>query len=219
MQLTRFSRGQTLLEFIIAMPIALFALFGIVYMSRFAVLSERAELALRYGGIAAFALQSNAYSAGNIYQNLNGLQPACPTPDIAILSGGGPMPGATSAPFWQPDTDIVPASSSCTASATGFGGSQFIASHFWAISTVNVNASVDIPNYLQGALGKKTSSANTTTTFIHSAYPGIILWCSTEVRSRVTGAITAQDTSPLPTPIPDGAPPPSPPPNNNGSCN
>lgn len=213
-----YSRGQTLLEFVIAMPIALLALFGIVYMSHYAVLSERAELALRYGGIAAFTTQSNSYSAGNIYQNLYGLQPNCPKPDLGILSGGGPMPGPTSAPFWQPDTDVLPETSSCTASASGFGGSQFIASHFWAITTVNVNASVDVPSYVQTALGSNTASANTTATFIHAAYPGVILWCSVEVRRRVDGAVTAQDSSPLPTPIPDGAPMPTPPPNNNGHC-
>jgi len=217
MQLIRGSRGQTIIEFIVAMPIALFALFGIIYVSRFAVLSERAELALRYGGIAAFTTQSGTYSAGNIYQSINGGN-SCPAPPLTILAGGGPLPGPTSAPFWQPDSDVTQ-NSSCTPGATGFGGSQFIASHFWAITTLNVNAGIDVPSYLQAALGTNAASANTTATFIHSAYPGIILWCSTEVRNRVESAITAQGSAIPPTPIPDGAPPPSPPPNNNGSCN
>jgi hypothetical protein len=84
---------------------------------------------------------------------------------------------------------------------------------------MNVQAGLDVPRYLQGALGANAGSANTTATFIHSAYPGIILWCSTEVRNRVYSAMTAQGSSIPPTPIPDGAAAPSPPPNNNGSCN
>jgi hypothetical protein len=215
MQLTRFSRGQTLIELVVAMPIVLFTLFAIIYVSRFSVMNERAELALRYGAIAAFNNSSNAYSAANIYQNLSGALPACPTPPAAILSGGGPFPGPTSAPFWRPDSTQTP---SCMSGATGFGGSQFIASHFWATTTVNVAASVNVPQYLQKAIGA-TGNANTTETFIHAAYPGIILWCSTEVRNRVFGAVTAQGSSVPPTPIPDGSSPPPLPPNNNGSCN
>jgi hypothetical protein len=218
MQLMRCSRGQTLLEFVFAMPLALFALFAIIYVSRFAVISERAELALRYGAIAAFNTQSGAYSAANIYQSINGAN-YCPAPPLTMLADGSPLPGPTSAPFWQPDTDVPTPSSTCAPGASGFGGSQFIASHFWAITTMNVQAGLDVPPYLRSALGTNATSANTTATFIHSAYPGIILWCSTEVRNRVYSAMTAQGSSVPPTPIPDGDPAPSPPPNNNGSCN
>lgn len=214
--LARRSRGQTLIEFVVAMPVVLFALFAIVYVSRLGVVNERAELALRYGAIAAFTTGTDAYSAASIYNNPNGALP-CPTPPISVLSGGGPFPGPTSAPFWQPDSD-VPQVASCSAGASGFGGSQFIASHFWATTTVSVQAGVDVPKYLQSAIGSN-GTATTTETFIHAAYPGIILWCSTEVRNRVNGAITAQGSSIPPTPIPDGSTPPPLPPNNNGSCN
>jgi TadE-like protein len=216
MQLTRFSRGQTLVELVVAMPIVLFVLFAIIYVSRLNVMNERAELALRYGALVAFNNTSNVYSAGNIYQNFSGALPACPTPPVAILSGGGPFPGPTSAPFWQPDSTQPGV---CTAGASGFGGSQFIASHFWATTTVQVQAAVNVPQYLRSAIGA-TGNANTVETFIHAAYPGIILWCSKEVRQRVQGAITASDSSPiLATPIPYGATPPPEPPNNNGACN
>lgn len=215
MQLMRYSRGQTIIEFVIAMPLVLFALFGIVYISRMGVINERAELALRYGALAAFNSGSNEYSAADIYQTMNGTMGPCPAPPISVVNGGGPFPGPTAGPFWQADT--VPQAPSCTASASGFGGSQFVASHFWATTTLNVQAGVAVPQYLQHAIGT-TGTANTTETFIHAAYPGVILWCSKEVRDRVKGAIQAQGSSPLPTPIPDGASPPPNPPNNNGSC-
>lgn len=216
--LKRFSRGQTVIEFVVAMPIVILALFAIMYFAKFGVVSERAELALRYGGIAAFNDGDSVYGAANIYYTLSG-SPVCPTPPVSIVDGAGPFPGPTSAPFWQPDTDVQSPSSSCSPSATGFGGSQFIASHFWATTEVNVTANVDVPAYLQPALGGSSGQASTTLTFIHAAYPGIILWCSTEVRARVNDALTASQTNSLPTPIPDGTQPASPPPNNNGHCN
>lgn len=219
MQIARFSRGQTVIEFVVAMPIVLLGLFAIVYFARFGVVSERTELALRYGGIAEFNDGGSVYGAANIYYNLSGGQPSCPTPPVSIVNGSGPFPGATSAPFWQPDTDVASPSSSCYADAAGFGGAQFIASHFWATTQVQVNANVDVPAYLRPALGGSSSgSASSTLTFIHAAYPGIILWCSTEVRNRVYASLTNGGSSSLPTPIPDGTDQASPPPNDNGHC-
>jgi len=219
MQVTHHSRGQTIVEFVVAMPIVLLALFAIVYFSKFGVVNERAELALRYGGIAAFNSGDAQYGAANIYYNISGALPACPTPPAQILDGGGPFPGPTSAPFWQPDTDVAAPTTSCQSGATGFGGSQFIASHFWGQTRVEVKANVDVPPYLQAALGGKNSGqADTVMTLIHAASPGMILYCSKEVRNRVQDAVTAQGSAPLPTPIPDGVPPASPPPDNNGHC-
>ena len=214
----RGSRGQTLVELVIAMPVVLLALFAIIYIARFGVLNERVDLAVRYGGIAGYNSGSTQYSAANIYANTGGSLPACPSPPVSVLSDASPFPGPTSAPFWQPDASPAP-TSSCTAGASGFGGSQFIASHFWSQSTVNVSATVAVPSFIQSALGSTAGTASSTLTFIHAANPGIILWCSTEVRNRVSGAITASGSASLPTPIPDGSSPSPAPPNNNGSCN
>ena len=211
-------RGQTLVELVVAMPLVLLVLFAIMFISRFGVLSERAELAVRYGGTVLYNTSGTQYSAANIYANTSGSLPACPTPPVGILSGASPFPGPTSAPYWQPDASPAP-TSSCTSGASGFGGSQFIASHFWNQATINVTGSVAVPPFLLGALGSSAGTDSTTLTFTHAANPGIILWCSTEVRTRVNDAITAQGTAVLPTPIPDGSSPPPVPPNNNGSCN
>jgi hypothetical protein len=212
----RFSRGQTIIEFVVAMPIVLLALFAIVYFSQFGVVNERAELAVRYGGLAAFDLGSTQYGAEDIYSNTSGAAPACPTPPAAILDDGGPFPGATSAPFWQPSA--LPTPPTCTSVPVGFGGSQFIASHFWAGSKLNIQATVNVPPYLQPALGGASSGrASTTLTFIHAATPGMILYCSQEIRNRVEASITNQGDAPLPTPIPDGTVQPTPTPDN-GHC-
>jgi hypothetical protein len=220
MQVTRFARGQTIIEFVVAMPIVLLALFAVIYFSQYGVVSERAELALRYGGLVEFNDTASVYSAADIYNNMNGNYMNCPAPSLGVLSDGGPFPGPTSAPFWQPASDAnVPApSSSCQSAPQGFGGSQFIASHFWGETQLSVNAGVDVPPYLQPALGGATAGqTNTTLGFIHAAYPSVIMYCSTEVRNRVDAAITASGNAPLPTPIPDGTQPATPPPDN-GHC-
>ncbi|HKU68601.1 MAG TPA: TadE family protein [Candidatus Baltobacteraceae bacterium] len=218
MQITRFSRGQTIIEFVVAMPIVLLALFAIMYFSQFGVVSERAELALRYGGIAAYNMGGSQYGAANIYYNISGALPACPTPPAGILAGGGPFPGPTSAPFWQPSTDVQAPRVACTPAPYGFGGSQFIASHFWGTTRLEVSAHVDVPPYLQPAMGGANSGVvDTVTTLVHAASPGMIMYCSKEVRQRVQAAFTANGSNALPTPIPDGTQPATPPPDN-GVC-
>lgn len=206
----RASRGQTLIEFIIGLPIVLFALFAVIYLSRFGVVAERAELAVRYGAIAGFDTTTDAYSAANIYQNIGNLQNVpspCPTPPLSVFSGASPFPGPTSGPYFQPDSDVQPPSSSCVAAPYSFGSAQFLATHYFATTTMNVSAAVDVPTYLQALLGK-VGSVSTTATFAHSAYPSMILYCSTEVYDRVWGAITAESTTDTPPPGPT----------NNGTC-
>lgn len=204
------SRGQTIIELVVAMPIVLFVLFAIVYIARYGVLSERAELALRYGGITAFQT-ANVYSAANIYANdgdLSALPQPCTTPPTTILTGGGPFPGPSPAPFWQPDTDVNPTTSSCSTSANGFGGAQFLASHYVGFTVESVSTSVDVPSYLRSVLPPAATTATTTAQFEHAADPSLILYCSTEVHNRVWGALTAESTS--------ATPPPSA--GNNGVC-
>ena len=218
MSLTRGSRGQALIEITIALPIVLLALFGIIYVARLGVVDERAQLALRYGGIAGFITGSGAYSAANIYANLNpsAIPQPCPTPAMGAFSDTNPFPGPSSAPFWQPDASSN--SAPCAPAVYGLGGAQFLASHFFSATSLTVNATVDVPPYLQSVLGKNASAVSASETFVHPAFPGMILYCSTEVRARVNGAITAQGSSIPPTPIPNGASPPPPAPNNNGVC-
>lgn len=205
-----------MLETAIALPVILIALFGIVYVSRFGVVDERTQLALRYGGIASFNSDASIYSASNIYANLNdsSLPQPCPTPEIAMYGNAAPLPGPTFAPFWQPDA--VSTTQPCTPAVFGFGGAQFLASHYAAATTLSVGASVEVPGYLQSVLGT-SQSVTTSASFVHGAFPGMILYCSTEVNARVYAAVTAEGTSVTATPIPAGAATPTPNPNN-GTC-
>ncbi len=210
------SRGQALVETAIALPVILLALFGIVYVARFGVVDERTQLALRYGGIASFNSMSSIYSAADIYANLNpqGLPEPCPTPGMAMYDNAAPLPGPTFAPFWQPDA--ISTSQPCTPAVFGFGGAQFLASHYASATTLRVGASIDVPAYLQSLIGT-SQTVQTSESFVHGAFPGIILYCSTEVDARVDDAITGGGSNVLATPIPSGAATPTPNPNN-GTC-
>ncbi len=90
---------------VIMLPVVLFAFFAMIYLAKVAVVTERAELALRYGLLTGFQSSSGAYTAGNIYQNIDlaGLPAPCATAPPAIFANSAPFPGPTSAPFWQPD--------------------------------------------------------------------------------------------------------------------
>lgn len=208
--LKSYSRGQTIIELVVAMPIVLFVLFAIIYIARYGVLSERAELALRYGGITGFQ-NSSAYSAADLYLydgDLSSMPQPCATPPTTVLTGGGPFPGPSPAPFWQPDTDINAPAASCVSNANGFGGAQFLASHYVGYTVETISASVDVPSYLRPVLGS-TATATTTAQFEHAADPGLIMYCSTQVHDRVWGALTADETTAA-TPPPDAG--------NNGTC-
>lgn len=214
--LTRASRGQTIVEGAIAVPVILLVLFAIMYVARLGVVTERAEIALRYGAISMFESGSQSvYSAGSIYNFYNNTSPTCAAPSTAAFSNSAPFPGPTSAPFWQPDS--TPATS-CAVQPWGFGGAQFMATHYFEQSKITVSAGVNVPAFLQKALGGQTQSlASTTASMTHPVDPSMILWCSTEVRQRVSDALTAGGTVVLPTP-PAGTPTAPPPPNNNGAC-
>jgi len=211
------SRGQTVVEGAIALPIVLLVLFAIMYVARLGVVTERSELALRYGAISMFESgATSVYSTASIYNFYNSTSPTCAAPSTAVFSGSAPYAGPGTARFWQPD---VAPSSSCLVEPWGFGSAQFMATHYFEQAAVNVNAGVNIPQFLQGALGGKTQmTASTTASLTHPVDPSMILWCSTEGRARVGDALTGGGSVALPTP-PVGTPTIPPPPNNNGACN
>lgn len=199
------------------MPVVLLVLFAIMYVARLGVVTERAELALRYGAISMFESGAQSvYSTASIYNFYNNTSPSCPAPTTAVFSNSAPFPGPTSAPFWQPDTTPT---ASCAVVPWGFGGAQFMATHYFEQTQLTVSAGVNVPAFLQGALsGQTVSTATTTATMAHPVDPAMVLYCSTEVRARVSDALTAGGTVTLPTPLP-GTPTAPPPPNNNGACN
>jgi len=202
--MTRQSRGQTLPETALFLPILLLATFAIIYFSQLGVAGERAQLAVRYGGLTAFYAQPNAYySAQNIYafyQGAAGGQTAipCPTAPPGAYTNSPPFPGPQSAPYWTPAS--IQGGAGCTVLVKNLGGANFLATRYFAATQVSTSARVNVPAYLQPVIGS-TGMVSATQSFVHPAYPAVILACtSSQVYQRVYGAL-----------FPNSQPPPAPP--------
>lgn len=209
-------RGQTLIETLLIMPVAIFAIFALIYIAHFGVVNERTFLSMRYAGIAAFTQgQNQAYTAADIYSNLaGGQQPVpCPTPPAGAFDNTAPYPGPSTPPLFRPDALSIPA---CTTTFTDLGGASFLAARFISSTSIGVNASVNVPAYLQPLIGAVTNT-HAVGSFVHSAYPGIILFCVSKAYDAVYQSVTAEGTLTLPTPGP-GQPTAPPAPTGGKSC-
>ncbi len=215
------TRGQTLLETLLMMPIMLFIIFAMLYMAHLGIVNERTQVGLRYAGVQSFVQgQTQAYTAADIYANLSGgTQPVpCPTSPPGVYTNSAPYPGPSSPPLWSPDAPLDQAgdttTSTCQVTFTDLGGASFLASRFIAFTQITSHAGVSIPGYLQSLLGGFFAQTSAGTEFAHSAYPGIILYCVSKAHDATLNSITANGTVGLPTPMP-GLPTPPP---ANGSC-
>jgi hypothetical protein len=210
------SRGQALAESLLFFPVLLLLLFGTIYVSKYGVLSERTQLAVRYGGLVG---NSSIYSVATIYNFLslpNGSLPTCPSPPPGIVTDDTPLPGPVSAPYWQP----VSVTTSCVGIAHSVGGAQFIASHIYAASQNTVSTQLKVPEYLQNVVGTNLCAivagacvvVSASEPFAHPADPSAILYCSQEVHDRVKdavfGALLPPTPNPSPTPISTSSPAP-----------
>jgi hypothetical protein len=175
----RHDRGQALIETVIFLPVALIALFGIIFFSRYGVMSERAQIAVRYGALVAYG-KGPAYSAADIYNAIAGGGAAFPTTcpanvvpaTISALSEQH-LPGPTPAPYWRPDS----AAATCTQTTVSFAGPPWAAYHTLTVTNQTTTATLAVPAFLTTLLG---ASAVATTTFgyLRSDPPSVIMYCT-----------------------------------------
>ncbi len=79
--MTRFSsddRGQAYVEFAIFVPVILIAFFSLIFFSRFGILAERAESAVRYGAEVSFK-QGKPYTVATVYNLIDELVNVSPS--------------------------------------------------------------------------------------------------------------------------------------------
>lgn len=204
------SRGQALAESVLFLPVVLLVLFGTIYVSQFGVLSERTQLAVRYGGLVG---SSQLYSAATIYNFLalpSGTLPSCPTPPPGIVTDSAPLPGPVSAPYFQPAT----VQASCATIVHSVGGAQFLAAQLFSASQDTVSTQLTVFPYLQNIVGASLVNVSASEPFAHAADPSAILYCSQEVHDRVKdavfGALQPPTPSPSATPSPTASSSPAP---------
>ena len=199
-----YQRGQTLIETALILPLVLLAIFIAIYFSQLNVVAERAQLAVRYGGVTSFLNNGGTtYSAQNIYDfyaNPSGTiggPSACPTPPTGAYSNSAPYPGPQSSTFWQPQTVNA---GTCTQTSSKLGGcAKFIACHFFAASDESTSAVVQPAfgaNFLSGVVGA-SSTVSASENFVHTAYPANILACTgSQVFNRAYSALYPASTPP-----------------------
>lgn len=69
-------RGQALLEMVIALPLFLLCLFGLIWAAQDSTLAERAQLGVRYGGLVSINQQPyESYSLYAMYATVDGSPP------------------------------------------------------------------------------------------------------------------------------------------------
>ena len=172
-------RGQALIETVIFLPVALIALFGIIFFTRYGVVSERAQTAVRYGALIAYE-KAPVYGAADIYAGIAAggatQSPACPAnvaPDTIKALSEQNGAGATPAPFWRPDT----ATAICTQKTLSFPGSANAASRVVTVTTVTATGTIAVPGYLTKLLGT-SAVATATMGYARSDAPRVIMYCT-----------------------------------------
>jgi Flp pilus assembly protein TadG len=184
-------RGQALIETVIFLPVALIALFGIMYFSRYGVLSERAQSAVRYGTLISYRA-APVYSARGIYDAIAS-GPVAPTTCPAVVgtdttnalseqNGAGPTPS----PYWRPDS----ATATCTQSTMSYPGPATAASHTFTVTAATATATIAVPAALTSLLGANTSAV-ASFGYVRSDPPGVIMYCIPALGSVVAAGLGA----------------------------
>lgn len=174
-----YARGQALVETVIFLPVALIALFGIIFFSRYGVLAERAQSAVRYGALISYG-KAPRYSAADIYAGIAAggatRTPACPAnvqPDTVKAMSEQHLAGATPAPYWRPDSAAV----TCTQTSLSFTGSAAAASRVVTVTNLTANATIAVPGYLTNLLGTN-AVATASFGYARSDSPSVIMYCT-----------------------------------------
>jgi Flp pilus assembly protein TadG len=187
-------RGQALVETLLLLPVALVMLFALLYFTRYGVLAERAESAVRYAALVSYEAPAQ-YSAADIYDAVAPNAPpagACPanvvTDTVTVLDGTGTSGSA--AAFWKPDHA---ATATCTVSTANFGGAAWAAYHYLTVTKHTVTASLDVPPYVVALLGS-TGTVTSTLAYAHSDPPSTIVYCVANTAAAVAAGLNVTYT-------------------------
>lgn len=194
------SRGQALAETAIMLPIVLLALFAVIYFCNLGITDERVQLTARYAAENLFAADAYpAYSASDLY-NIPAQTTVCPTPPTTLLYNGAPLPGPTSAPFWNPGSVLTP---TCALQTRDLGGASFLMARYLTAGNVFVGAKPSVTlvpaSYLSQITGTTTPiTLSESLSWVHPAWPQAIIACAAKTSQEVEDLLTATETITLP---------------------
>jgi hypothetical protein len=202
-------RGQATIETAIFLPAFLLVLFGVIWTVQSSVISERAQIAVRFSGLVSDeANPYQQYSLGALYDGLPGIAPtevyACVTPGPDALTNdptNGTFPGPRSPSFFQPTGAV---SGTCTPGPTHLSGGTMASPMLFVHTQSTVTTAVSVPSYLQSALGAN-QHLSATQNFFDGPNVQTILTCYAELGTAVEQSLqhTALNVSSPATPLPD----------------
>jgi hypothetical protein len=192
------SRGQALVETAVALPVFLLAMFGVMWALQTGVLGERIQLVARYGGMVSAEI--NPYQQYSLYAmysaSANAAAPvACTAPPGNLLSEGAPLtaPAPAAQPFWQPSGGSTQTATTCTrtfSAASGLSTPKVFGS-----ANVTVNATSDVPEFLQPFLGG-TMPANASMNQMRSPDMAAIAACYPKISAAFKDSVSPPNPPP-----------------------
>lgn len=202
-------RGQATLETAVFLPVFLIVLFGVIWAVQSSVLSERAQIAVRFSGIISDeANPYRQYSLGALYDGLPNQAAAevyaCATPGPDALENDpadGTFPGPISVPFFQPSGTV---NGACTPGAAHLSGGNLTSPILFVHTQSTVSTSVAVPSFIQSTLGSN-QNLSATQNFIDGPDVQTLLTCYSELGTAVEQSLehTTLNVSTAATPLPD----------------
>ena len=181
-------RGQALVETAIFLPVALLLLFAVLYFSRFGVLEERAQSAVRYGATVSYE-GATPMGAAQMYAAVSAnAAPSgvCPTgvATDTVSALGGSQSGTQAQGYWKPDSA---AASTCAVATAGFTAPATDAYRYFTVSNHSVSATLVVPAYISAIVGPHGVAA--ALGYVHTDSPAMIMYCTSHVGASVAAAL------------------------------
>jgi hypothetical protein len=209
-------RGQATVETAIFLPLFLLVLFGVIWTVQSSVMSERAQIAVRFSGLVSD--ESNPYqqySLGALYDGLPGIAAAevytCASPGPDALQNdpdNSIFPGPKSPPFFQPLANTT--MGSCLQGPTHLSGGDMQTTMLFVHTQSNISTQVDVPSFLQSTIGALTQSLTASQNYFDGPDVQTLLTCYNDGETDDLGTVVMEslthytlDASSAPTPLPD----------------
>jgi hypothetical protein len=201
----RRSRGQAVLETVIVMPLILLGFFGVIWAMKDASLAERAQLAVRYGGMVDSLSQPyEAYSLYAMYATIDNVVPAA---NAACYSGDTTQLAAGYAPFWLPAASSALVTPCASSLAVVTGPETYSQPVLLRNDYSSLLATTAVSGYLSSVAfhGATTTTVRAAENFFRSPDVGILLTCTT-LGSVVKNSLEGRNDTKVPTSLTSAMP-------------
>jgi hypothetical protein len=201
-------RGQAMIETAIFLPLFLLVMYGVWWVIQTTVLSERAQVAVRYSALVSNQADPyEQFSLYELYKNAGALQPVsatCIAPDNSAFTNSGAFPGPVTPSFWQP-TSTTGLCTPATSSISGAGANVLFRS-----TQATVSATQAVPPLVSAAIGGNTDTVQAQETFVNTPDITTVMNCFPTFTSAITDSL--DDNAPkgaagIPAPLPLVNPP------------